>query len=241
MSGERTDDTRHCAGDVAAYALGALDAAEAQAFARHLESCSECRRELEAFGPVVDELARTAPRVPAPSSLRSRVLQAAAAEPVPDRDAAEHSAPTRAPGALRRPAWLGTRRPLLALGSALAIIVAAIVVVAIAVSSGPSTRVIRAQVTGPGTASLRITDGRGELIVQRFAAPPPGKIYEVWVQRPNRPPAPTTALFGVTRQGRGSVDVPGSLHGVRRVMVTPEPDGGSQVPTHTPVIVATLH
>ncbi|HEX5194165.1 MAG TPA: anti-sigma factor [Solirubrobacteraceae bacterium] len=238
MSGERTDDRRHCAGDVAAYALGALDAAEAQAFARHLESCPDCRRELDAFAPVVDELARTAPRMPAPPSLRSRVLQAAADEPAPGRDAADHA---HAPRGLRRPTWSGTRRPLLALGSAVAIIVAAIVVVAIAVSSGPSTRVIRAQVTGPGTASLRITDGHGELILHRFAAPPPGKIYEVWLQRPNGPPAPTSALFGVTAQGRGSVDVPGSLHGVRRVMVTPEPAGGSRVPTHAPVIVATLH
>jgi hypothetical protein len=34
--------------------------------------------------------------------------------------------------------------------------------------------------------------------------------------------------------------LPASLRGIREVMVTPEPDGGSPAPTHTPVIVARL-
>ncbi len=40
----------HCGDDVAAYALGALEPAEAEAFVRHLESCAVCRDELDAFG-----------------------------------------------------------------------------------------------------------------------------------------------------------------------------------------------
>ena len=34
--------------------------------------------------------------------------------------------------------------------------------------------------------------------------------------------------------------MPGNLHGVSQVMVTPEPAGGTLVPTHPPVIVAPL-
>jgi hypothetical protein len=34
--------------------------------------------------------------------------------------------------------------------------------------------------------------------------------------------------------------VPGSLHGVSTVLVTPEPAGGSLVPTHPAVISASL-
>ena len=43
----------HCGEDVAAYALGALEPAEAEAFARHLETCAVCRDELEAFQQVI--------------------------------------------------------------------------------------------------------------------------------------------------------------------------------------------
>ena len=53
-------------------------------------------------------------------------------------------------------------------------------------------------------------------------------------------PSPTMALFSVTAAGDGQVDVPGSLHGVSLVMVTPEPAGGTKVPTHAPVISASL-
>jgi hypothetical protein len=51
---------------------------------------------------------------------------------------------------------------------------------------------------------------------------------------------PTSALFSTTAAGSGTVDVPGNLHGVTLVMVTPEPAGGSKVPTHPPVLVAQL-
>ena len=73
------------------------------------------------------------------------------------------------------------------------------------------------------------------------ASPPPaGQIYEVWIKRPNQSPSPTSALFSVTTNGDGDVDVPGSLRGVDEVMVTPEPAGGTTVPTHPAVIQADL-
>lgn len=53
-------------------------------------------------------------------------------------------------------------------------------------------------------------------------------------------PAPTTALFGVNAAGAADVGIPGSLHGVTLMMVTPEPAGGSPVPTHSAVITASL-
>jgi hypothetical protein len=65
--------------------------------------------------------------------------------------------------------------------------------------------------------------------------PPPGKIYEIWLSR-GAAPQPTDALFGVTRHGRGAVAVPGSLRGVKEVLVTSEPLGGSTHPTSAPLI-----
>ena len=99
---------------------------------------------------------------------------------------------------------------------------------------------IQAKVTGQGTAQLRIARGKAELVVHHFSPPPAGKIYEVWLQRGKASPSPTMALFSVTAAGDGQVDVPGSLHGVSLVMVTPEPAGGTKVPTHPPVISASL-
>ena len=69
--------------------------------------------------------------------------------------------------------------------------------------------------------------------------PVPGKVYEVWLKRSGKP-QPTDALFTVSSAGTATVGVPGSLNGVKAVMVTAEPDGGSRVPTSAPVIVATL-
>jgi hypothetical protein len=62
----------------------------------------------------------------------------------------------------------------------------------------------------------------------------------VWLKRGAAAPAPTPTLFSVTRAGAADVGVAGSLRGVTEVLVTPEPAGGSLVPTHTPVIVARL-
>jgi hypothetical protein len=47
-------------------------------------------------------------------------------------------------------------------------------------------------------------------------------------------------LFTVTSHGDATVGVPGSVSGVKVVMVTSEPLGGSKVPTTSPVIIARL-
>src|SRR6185437_13184494 len=72
---DRTTDRRECGGDVAAYALGALDASEAEAFRRHLQTCTVCQEELTSFQKVVDELPLSAPRHKAPAALRRKVMR----------------------------------------------------------------------------------------------------------------------------------------------------------------------
>jgi anti-sigma-K factor RskA len=171
----------------------------------------------------------SAPQVPAPPGLRRDVLRAIAQEPHPE-------------GATRRPrrrlSLPTVPRPAIGLAAGLAVAIVALVV---ALSTGGGgTRTISAQVTGAGTASLRISGGHAELVVHRFAAPPAGKIYEVWLRRGKAAPTPTTALFGVTAHGDATEEVPGNLRGVTQVMVTPEPAGGSLHPTGSPVIQARL-
>ncbi|MCW3020153.1 MAG: hypothetical protein JWN10_2461, partial [Solirubrobacterales bacterium] len=66
-----------------------------------------------------------------------------------------------------------------------------------------------------------------------------GRVYEVWIKRSASGRAlPTDALFTVDAAGAASVGVPGGVSGVREIMVTSEPLGGSRVPTLPALIVA---
>ena len=94
--------------------------------------------------------------------------------------------------------------------------------------------------TGHGSASLKISGHRAELIVQHFAAPPSGKIYEVWLVHGKQAPQPTSALFDVNADGNTAVDVPGSLEGrqpgaghprARRRLQGPDARAGDRRPT----------
>jgi anti-sigma factor RsiW len=230
---EGTSQVHGCGDDVAAYALGALGPGDVDAFRQHLAHCAVCPDELAAFEQVVRELPLAGEQFQTPESLRERVLRAIADEP--KREPANERRRRRPRGS-----WFFIPRP--ALAPAAVALVAVIVVGALQFASGSTqSRVYNAIVTGSsGTAQVRVSNGRADLIVHRFAPPPAGEIYQVWLRRPNRSPEPTTALFSVTANGDGDVEVPGNLHGVKQVMVTPEPVGGTKVPTHSAVIRAQL-
>jgi len=228
MTDDRLPPTHDCGADAAAYALGALDPAAAEAFRAHLETCIVCRDELAAFQQVVSVLPMGAVRHSAPRRLKRNLMRAVHEEP---KQAPQGTRPRRR----RWLSWSFAPRPAAALGLLLVVIVAGLGGLELASNGGPGTRVIPASV---GVAELRLTGDRGELIVNRLPAPRPGHIYEVWLQRAHHSPVPTSALFSVTAAGTGDVDVPGSLSGVSRVLVTQEPAGGSRVPTTAPVIVA---
>ena len=229
-AGGSMSDERDCGADAAAFVLGALEPSEAEAFRKHMVSCVVCRDEVASLQQVSNALPMAAPQYEVPRGLRRRVL----------KDVRSH--PRAAPASERRRGrsgpWLGMPRG--ALAAVAAVIVALVIVGAVGLGTGGSGggRLIRAQVTGAGTAQLRISSGRGELVMRGMPAPPRGHVYELWIQRGSAAPSPTSALFSVTSAGAGDVGVPGSLKGVSRVMVTPEPAGGSLAPTHAPVIVA---
>jgi anti-sigma-K factor RskA len=210
--------------DAAAYALGALEPNEANAFRRHLTECAACREEVAAYEQITGALPSAGDRHEVPRTLRRRVMREVRATPKP--------APAR-----RSPAVHAPSRFPLAWGGGLAAAVAAVIVAIVLISAGGSggTRVIQASV---GSAQLQIASGRGDLVVHRLPPLPPGRIYEMWVQRGNAAPTPTGTLFGTRANGSANVGVPGSLHGVSAVMVTQERAGGSPVPTSAPVIVA---
>lgn len=115
-----------------------------------------------------------------------------------------------------------------------------VAIAAAAVAASLAAAIIFTQRPAPAgpVAQVRIGGGHAELSVQHLASPARGRIYEVWLERPHAAPAPTAALFTVNGAGAADVAVPGDLRGVRELLVTEEPAGGSLVPTGQPVAVA---
>jgi anti-sigma-K factor RskA len=226
-AGDSHEDSRLCGESAAPYVLGALSDDEHEAFRRHLDSCAVCREEVAALQVVASALPAAAPQLSAPPALKRRVM-ASVHEDVRRGDARE------VVGSRPRPRW----RPMLA-SAAIAVAVAAVAAIAVfSGAGGGGTRVIRAEVTPRGaSASLRVSGDRAQLDISGLPQTPAQRVYEVWVKRSGGP-QPTDALFTVTARGDATVGVPGSVHGVKVVMVTSEPLGGSRVPTSAPVIVA---
>jgi anti-sigma-K factor RskA len=211
---------RSCGNDAAAYALGALDASEVPAFERHLGGCAVCRDEVAEFSGVVAALPMAVAQHPLPRGLRRRVLREIRADPpaVATRRQARISA------------WTMERLAVAAVAAAVA------VGIVVGITSGGGPRLIRASV---GQATLRVSSGRADLVVDHLPPPPSHKIYELWLEHGSGPPQPST-LFSVSDADRADVGVPGNVKGLTRVLVTEEPAGGTSRPTHPPVIVAKL-
>jgi hypothetical protein len=235
--------------DCAAYVLGALGEQELHDHHAHLPECPVCRAEVAQLQPVSDLLPLGVPPASAPEGLRVRIVGTAHAE-AELRGAAGRDSRGAAPARAGRPRLSILRRfaPARRLAPALAgvlILGVGLAIGGLLFSSGSSerTEVIRAVVVSPdhrATAELRKVGSHLDLVVVGMPAPPPGRIYEVWLEHGAAAPQPTDALFSVTKTGSGSVGVPGDLSGVSKVLVTDEPLGGSLKPTRTPVIVGSI-
>jgi hypothetical protein len=85
-------------------------------------------------------------------------------------------------------------------------------------------------------ADLAIASDRSSAILRVRGMPRlrDDRVYQVWVQRGGA--LEPDALFRVDRDGRGTAAVDRSLDGADAVMVTREPDGGSDKPSEPPVL-----
>lgn len=222
-----------CGEDAAPYVLGALTEAEHEAFAAHLQGCVACREEVSSLQAVANSLPAAVPQLRAPGALRDRVLATVQTEAELRTAGAGRS--RRRPREPQRTNWR-----LASAGLAASALVVLLAVLVLGGGSGSSARVIRAHVSAPtATATLRLSSGHGTLRIAGMPRTAPGHVYEVWLERSGRA-VPTDALFAVSSAGTATVGVPGSLKGVRAVMVTAEPDGGSRRPTTKPVIEARI-
>jgi anti-sigma-K factor RskA len=226
--------------DAAPYVLGALEENELRAYRTHLEDCAECRQEVAELQIVVNELPASALPIHAPAPMRERIMATVRSE-AELLSAAGADADRPAPAAGR---WRSRRFSLAGAGAALATGTAVVVAIVLATGSSSKERVTPGVGLGPAQTaqvSLHQRDSRSELVVSQMPQPALGKVYEVWLSRgKDSSPQPTNALFSPTGSGNGQVDVPSSLHGVKEVMVTAEPLGGSSHPTSPPILKVVL-
>jgi anti-sigma-K factor RskA len=232
--------------DAGSYVLRALPDDEHARFEAHLATCAECQREVADLQVAADTLPLAAVQVDPPSELRERIMTIVRSEAeLLAAAGARADEPAAAPAAKaprRRRRWALSLRPLPAAMAASAL-VAAGVIGGIVLTTGNDTKTVTGTVqiaSAPAArASLQLSDDATKLQVRRMPPPPAGKVYQVWLKRPNQDPAPTTALFRTDSSGSADVEIQrGRLKGVDQVLVTAEPDGGSMKPTSAPVIVA---
>lgn len=224
--------------DAASYVLRALPDDEAEAFRYHLGDCAVCAAKVDELEFVSHALLSGVPQLTAPPQIRDRVMRTVHAEAEllqsagAGADRTERSSSRRRRFSLRPLPTVAIAAVLLALGLATGSLLSS--------DDGPGpTRTIKAQSVLPGaTAEMRMGADGAKLVVSGLPAPTSGRIYQVWLDHRNdrQPAQPTQALFSVNKDGEASVDVPGELGDVSKVLVTSEPTGGSEIPTRQPVI-----
>jgi anti-sigma-K factor RskA len=226
-----------------AYLLHALSEDEKSGYEAHLEGCVECREDVEFLRVASDALPASVEQFAAPPELKNRIMAVVNSEAEllraagPDAD----RAPVRKPE--RQRWWAFVPRPAFALAAAVLVIGGGLV--GWALRDGGSVAPVRtviADVSAPGApdakASLVVRDVHSTLVTRHLPRPAPGRVYQVWLKKAGQiEPVPTDALFEVRHDGSATVDVPGSMKGVEAVLVTSEPQGGSQKPT-SPVVIS---
>lgn len=225
-----------------AYLLDALEEREKAEYETHLATCASCREEVEFLRVASDALPMAVEQHPAPPELQGRIMAIVnreaqllqAAGPEADRP------PVAAPERRSRRWWSFVPRSGLALGATVLLIMGGVTGWVLREDAGPQGRTVLADVKVPGaSASLIVGERNATLVTRKMPRPGKGRVYQVWLKRRGvEAPEPTDALFTVRHDGSASVDVPGSLDDVEAVLVTAEPEGGSQAPTSDPVIAA---
>lgn len=218
------DEHNRWSEDLAAYMLGALEDDEAAELERHLEGCKRCEEEMRWLEPAVQVLPESVDRHEPPRALREALMGEVRGDV---REAQARS------GATRSRRWL--LKPAMGF-AALALLVAGVGGYEVGNggsggSSGAST--VERQVGGIDVKMVREGDS-GTLELSGVHQLPPNKVLEAWVEREGQVEA-VPALFVPDRNGQAETRI-ADMNGVKVVMVTEEPQGGSESPTAEPII-----
>jgi Anti-sigma-K factor rskA/Putative zinc-finger len=231
--------------EVAAFALGALDAAQMDDFREHLDGCKRCQDGLRWFAPAVRALPAAVEQQPPPPELKVRLMEEVRADVAAE---AEQARPAERPGrsssrkGFRE--WLGgldiagfTWKPLAGM-AAVILIVAAGVGYLVGNGGGSNVHTTEVQQQNGIVAKVVDKDGEGELRLTGVDQPKDGKVLEAWVAR-GESVEPVKQTFTPDEAGNASTPIE-DLEGVDAVLVTEEPVGGTKVPTMEPFVSVPL-
>lgn len=233
-----------------AFALDALDEFERRQFERHLAQCPDCVGEVYELRATAARLAMAAAETP-PDALRHRVM----AEVATTRQEAPVIGSGTAGAPARRLGW----------PARLGVVAAAAAVVVLSVVTVRSTQErdsvqaqlsqLQAQVaavrqlasapdargdTGPGvhggTAFVLASHSldKAMLVTSELPAPPSGHTYQAWLIGSGQPRS--VGLVADTQAAKTPLMFE-ELGGAKKFGLTIEPDGGSEQPTTTPVVL----
>ena len=227
--------------EVAAFALGALDAAQIDDFREHLKDCKRCQDELRWLAPAVRALPEAVDPQAPPPALKVRLMEEVRADVAAEAKLA--GAEKRRERATSRKGfrdWLGgldigglTWKPLAGM-AAVVLIVAAGVGYLVGNDGGSNVHTTEVQQKNGIVAMVVDEDGKGELRLTGVDQPANGKVLEAWVAR-GESVEPVKATFTPDEAGNASTHIE-DLHGVDAVLVTEEPAGGTKVPTMEPFV-----
>jgi anti-sigma-K factor RskA len=228
--------------NIAAYVLGALPELDSHVLEQHLAGCESCRAEVELLRPVGHGLARSVPQVEPPASLKANLMRTVNEEA--QLRAAERRDSRERRGFLRR---LSDLEPRTAMAGALAVLALG-VVIGVSVTQldqqGTTARTIPAKIdrrlmpTGTAVLAVSANDRQATLEVRGAPAPPPGRVYQLWIQRGRT--IQRGPVFTVAPDGSRSASVPGGVRGAQAVMVTVERAGGVRAPTGRPIMTISV-
>ena len=237
---------------VAAWVLGAVDEAEAEAIRSHVEGCASCRQLVGRLRRVASALPLAVEELNPPPRLRDRVLAGAT---VSQPDAPPTAVRVRRPEPKKVPApspAAGARRiPSYALAAvALIALLAGVIIGQIALRApqppAPSqvarfTMVGHQEMAGAQATVIELKSDRLALIDFRGLPPPgAGRVYEVWLIPAKGDPLPA-AVFVPDSNGAKTVLINSSLAGYSIMAVTNEagPDG-ARAPTQQPQLYGSV-
>ena len=220
-------DHKRWSEDLAAYMLGALEPDEAAGFERHLENCKRCRREVRWFEPAVHMLPESVERQEPPPRLRAALMAEVRA------DAQPQSRPAK------RRSWSWFARPAMAFA---VLLLAVAVVAGYEIGKGGSgdsgsPTVLSTSEHGIEVKMVQEGDG-GTLHLANLHQLPPDKVLEAWVRREGTVEA-VPALLVPDRKGQAETTI-SDMSGVDTVMVTEEPQGGSEEPTGEAIVTMSV-
>lgn len=237
-----------------AYALDALDGAEAGAFERHMAECGVCAQEVRELRETAARLALGVALVP-PPAMRERVMAAVAGVRqlpplVPEADVVPLRGRRRGRG----------RLSYLAAAACLVIAVGAggwavnaqreaerdrarlesvrqETAMLVDLMSAPDTTMRTAPVSGGGEATVVTSRGlnRAAFLYRDLPELPDSQVYQLWYDEDGS--MKSAGLVDAPEGGSGAMLLAGGPRGTDGVGVTVEPAGGSAEPSGAPVML----